>query len=524
MTEVIFLLALAFQQQDQPGSIEGTIRAGGEPQSNIQITIGKQQTETNVAGQYSLRDIPPGRQVIQIGAPFKSPTVPISKTVAIPAGQTIIADFEVTRQASLSGTVSDEFDEPVANVEISLLGREYGAGAPRYFRRHVASTNDLGEYRIDHIRPDTAYLVLTQYRRNYSANAKSDALRRRTTLPTFYPGVADYNGATPVVLRPGEHREAIDLRVQRASSYCIEAQVAGLHPHFFVQPAHIPFGLGPSGGTTSLPIEAKPGADNQIRVCDLPPANYRVSVMEGDINAPTSLVSMAVTIHDRDITGLTLQPGSRLSVLIEVTLAGPPPEKPIEAKLRVVLQSMTRSFGTYFGSPDIPQLPASTQIENVLVDEYYHRIQGLRDQLYVKEILYGNESITYAPFRPGTQMGTAALRIVLGRDGAQIKARVQDRDGKPLSHATLVIMPAVFASEAELASALRTGAADQEGNYESAQAFAPGKYHILALTASLLLPLPAEEITRLIHLRNQAVEVTLEPNSVTNLNLEPVFR
>lgn len=92
-----------FPAQDQPESIEGTIRAGGEPQSNIQITIGKQQTETNAAGRYSLRDIPSGRRVIQIGAPFKSATVPISETVAIHAGRMIIPDFEITRQASLAG-------------------------------------------------------------------------------------------------------------------------------------------------------------------------------------------------------------------------------------------------------------------------------------------------------------------------------------------------------------------------------------------------------------------------------------
>ncbi len=219
------VLALALQQQEQPGSIEGTIAAAGEPQPGIGVVLGKQVTKTDAAGKYSLRDVPPGRHTIRIGAPFRGPTVPVYRTIAVAPGQSAVADFEVTLHGSVSGRILDEFDEPAPGSEVVLLGREYGAGAARYYRRHATRTNDQGEYRVEFVRPGVPYLVLFRPVEAASTKARSNApadprLRRPTTVPTFFPAVTDYAGATPIVLRPGEHREAVDIRPQRAPSYC----------------------------------------------------------------------------------------------------------------------------------------------------------------------------------------------------------------------------------------------------------------------------------------------------------------
>ncbi len=519
------VLAFALQQQDKPGSIEGTVRAGGEPQPGINITLGKQETKTDAGGRYSLRDLPAGRHNIRIGASFRSATVPVSRTISLASGQSIIADFELTLQGSISGAIVDEFDEAVSGAEVVLLGREYGAGALRYFRRHAARTNDQGEYRFDYVRPGVAYLVLVSPNVSRLEGGKSNApadprLRRRTNVPTFFPGVTDYAGATPIILRPGEHREGINFRSQRAPAYCVEAQLTGSDLSFQIHPRRIPYGLGPNGGTTGMPPIVKPGADGKVRVCELPPAEYRLTALEGDLNDPLSLASATVSLGDRDATNITLQPIPRLSIPIELAWAGAPPEKPAEGNLRVFLQSITRSFGSFRAS-DAAMAPASLEIRNVLMDDYYLRVGGLTGRLYIKEILYGNDNITYAPFRPGTQISGTTLRAVIGHDGAYIKARIRDRDGKHVSGAMVITMPAVFASEAELASALQTGSADQNGDYESTRALAPGKYYVLALTPPIAEPLQADDVTRLINLRTKALEVTLEPNSTANLNLEP---
>lgn len=519
------LLAFALQQQERSGSVEGTVRAGGEPQPGINVSLGKQQTKTDTAGKYSLRDVPAGRHTLRIGEAFRSDTVPESRVVAVAPGQQVVADFALMRRASVSGTVLDEFDEPMAGVEIVLLDREYGAGAPRYFRQYIARTDDEGHYRFDYVRPGAPYLLLVQPGTSRPVDAMSDAptdprLRRPATVPTFFPGVADSAGATAITLRHGEHREGVHLRALRAPSFCVEAHLAGSNLTFQIQPAHLPFGVGPNGGVTGMPRNVKPGPDGKVRVCELPPAEYRLTALEGDLNEPLSLASAHVSLRDRDATGITLHPIPRFSIPIELAWAGTPPEKPVEAKLSLSFQSMTRSFGAFAGMQKSASPPAKLEVDNVYLDDYYQRVSGLSGRLYLKEILYGNDNIAHAPFRPGTQDRGAVLRASIGHDGAHIKAQVHDKDGKKVPGATIVVMPAVFASENELASTLRTGYADQHASFESTRAFAPGKYLIFALGFPVAEPLQSDQVTHLISLRNRAREVSLEPNGTLELSLE----
>lgn len=523
------LLAVVLQAQEKPGSLEGTIVANGEPKSGIGVTIGKQEAKTDAAGKYSLRDVPAGRHTVNIGGPFRSPVVRVSRTITIQPGQAVNADFGLTVTSSVSGTVLDEFDEPASGMEVVLLGREYGAGSPRYFRSNVAVTNDQGGYRFDYVRPEVPYLILVFPIPPFRGAAKSDAptdprLRRPATVATFYPAVSDSAGAMPIVLRPGEHREAINIRMLRAPSYCIEAQLGGSDVSFQIHGAHIPYGMGPNGGTTGMPRTVKPGADGKVRICELPPADYRLTVFEGDVNEPISLASTTVHLFDRDAVNVVFQPTPRFKVPFELAWAGEPPAKPVEAKLRFAVSSMTRSFGSFGGIRDSATPPASTEISAILMDDYNLKIFGITGRLYLKEVRYGNDNITYAPFRPGTKHDGAVLRVAVGHDGAHIKARLRDRNGKPVPGAAVVVMPAVFASESELASALQTGVADQYGDYESTRALQPGKYYVLALTEPLPEPLPADRVVRLMNLRTHAREVTLEPGGTAELDLEPGSR
>ena len=273
-----------------------------------------------------------------------------------------------------------------------------------------------------------------------------------------------------------------------------------------------------------MPRTVKPGADGRVRICDLPPAEYRLTAFDGDVNEPLSLAFTTVHLFDRDAVNVRFQPVPSFNVPFELTWAAEPPAKPVETKLRFGFPSMTRSFGSSGGLQDSATPPASKELSAMLMDDYYVKVFGITGRLYIKEVLYGNDNITYAPFRPGTKHDGAVLRVAVGHDGAQIKARLRDRNGKPVPGATVVVMPAVFASEFELASALQTGLADQYGDYESTRALQTGKYYVLALTQPLPEPLPADQVLRLMNLRTQAREVTLEPGGTAELDLEPGSR
>jgi hypothetical protein len=189
----------------------------------------------------------------------------------------------------------------------------------------------------------------------------------------------------------------------------------------------------------------------------------------------------------------------------------------------VNLQSITRSFGAFHGS-ERQEVPSAGQISGVLMDDFYHRVTGLAGRLYVKEIVYGTETITHAPLRAGSARTGTALRIFVGHDGALLNAGVKTREGKPLPDATVVVMPTWFATEGELAGSLESGLTDQFGDYSAKRAIAPGKYHVVALSEPLSNPMTPEQLARLIKLRSSGRmrEIVVEPNATVALTLEAV--
>src|SRR5262249_47581841 len=149
-------------------------------------------------------------------------------------------------------------------------------------------------------------------------------------------------------------------------------------------------------------------------------------------------------------------------------------------------------------------------VKDLLLDDYYVHVTGLTGRLYLKGILCGNDDITYAPFRAGSAPSGASLVIVTGHDGAQLSIRITNRDGNAIPHATVVVMPAVFASDADLAARSMTGKADQNGDYVS-RALMPGQYLALAMKEELIEWNP-EFVARLRAVRHRAREISLDAN------------
>lgn len=522
---------LAQQEAPKPGAIEGVIHAEGtgEPVAGVDVWVGRSETSSDASGKFEFRDVAPGRHEVRVGEGFRSPTDHVTKVVTVAPAQTSVVNVALSLRGVISGRVTDTFDEPVQDADVVLLSCEYVGGTLRHYRRAAARTDDLGRYRIEAVRPGVRYIVVVQPREQRMTDLVSDApseprLRRPTPVPTYFPGVASIEGATPVVLRSGEHRVSVDVRMLRAESFCIEAQVGrGAKTSLQIHEAELNMSMSPSGGVTGFPRTGSAPPDGRVRVCDLHPGEYRLTSIDGNINKPDALAVSNVTIGDRDQSGISLHPLPKMRVPVEFVWAGAPPASAIDAKLRMWLVSRTRSFGASRDQEAAVSVPGTSAIKDALMDEYDHRVAGLTGRLYVKEVLYGAATITRAPIRIGSEIEGTGVRVAIGHDGAFLKARAVTRDGKPLADTSVVIMPEAFANEGALAAAMRHGRTDQAGEYSSTRALAPGKYYALALNRALHEPVTPEEIAALAGLRNKASEVSVEPGAAdVELRLEPV--
>ena len=522
------------------GSISGVVKdAGtGTPLPEVDVFLSPSsksaKTTTDSQGRYTLRGLAPGSYRVNARA-FKSGRVYASKNVTVGAGQELTSiDFPLQTFGEVSGKVLDENKEPVPGMMVLLVAREYSLGALRHvYAGMPAATDDQGAYRIQLVDPGRACLVMVQ-KPPAKLNAVSDApaepkLRKKTFAPTYYPGSTLLDGAQPLILRTGERREDVDIRVTRLPAFCIqgvlETESGPAALDFMIAAQRTTSGRSGDGAVFLRPPYGTTGPDGKIRVCDLPPGDYLVTASQksaaGD-DLPPFFGITPVSITDQDVRNFRGETPPRLLIPGEVVWDSVPPDKPIESKLSVDLRPITRPpfMSEYQGLSVASSIPGEFSFPRVLMDEYTVSFRGLPKDLYVKDLTYAGAGILRSPLRAGSAIGNATLRITLARDGGTINAKVADKEGHPVPDSYVLIMPAEATTEAALAAGLINGQTDQKGIH-TPNALAPGKYLVLASTTPI--DMSPESIGKLFQARTRAQEITLAPNANVSVTLAPTL-
>jgi hypothetical protein len=536
--------AAAAAQDKQPdaapklGSIAGTVTAGagGPPMKDVEIHVNRNTPREKMAvtdqqGRYTIRDVAPGQLRISANAPDASGRVGFgpydTRQVTLAPGQEMAGvDFRLVIQGRISGKVVDQNAEPVVGAAVFLVAREYSHGALRAVFAGAGNTDDEGAYELQRVQPGRAYTVMAQraWRRlpAISDSPLDPALRLPAVVPTYYPNARSIDGAEALVLRPGEQREGVDIRLTRSAAFCLDGVLEG-----GAGPGTVSFGIAETqphsgasgnGGMYTATPGGTSGPDGKVRLCDLHAGEYELSVSEynrGGMGGATQFGATIVTIGDRDVAGIRVGLRPHIPVSGEVVFDGPAPEPPLTAKLRLSVQAITR---TERGSVQAP-IPGEFDFAGgLLMDEYGLDISGVPAGLYIKDVTYGDRSILYQALRVGSAMGNAGLRVILGRDGGTIGTRVADKDGNPVADCTVAILPAMSPSEAVFAAAVKTGRTDQTGAWSS-PTLGPGKYFVLATSETV--DRSPETTGKLWKARNRGEEVEIAPNGNASATLSP---
>ena len=271
--------------------------------------------------------------------------------------------------------------------------------------------------------------------------------------------------------------------------------------------------MGPSGNT---------GKDGKFRICDLHPGEYSftTAVFRSQDSGPDILTMFAVTeasIADGDIHDLKITPRPRIPISGEVVWDGPAPSQPIQAEIHLYVEPIGRAeFQGESANDAKSKIPGQFSFPGLFMDQFNIRIRGVPSDSYLKEATYSGTSMLTAPIVPGSR-GDSSMRIVLGRDGGVIQAKVVDKDGQPIPDTSLVIFPADVASPALLADSLTRASTDQNGAYTSGR-LAPGKYTVIATDS--IVDFSADCIDKLWAARSKAEPIELAPNGSASVTLE----
>ena len=519
---------------EESGSISGTVvhAATGRPIPDVPLVVHRSENQpsarTDAQGHYILKGVRPGRYSVGT-ASLPGEVFSATRLVNVAAGEHVRSiDFRVYPNQSVSGRVLDEEDEPLSGVEVVLLGREYYMGELRYYRYGIARTNEQGEYRIErNVPPGIGWLVWARPLNRDDLPTASDVpedpeLREQATVPTYYPNATTAEQATVVILGAGEQREGVDIRVARLPSYCLEAQIdmgeEKSDTKFWIQGVQPSFRFGPTGGVTGTPPGGQVGPVGRIRICDLWPADYRLTAMSGDPNAPDSFGTTLVSIKDADVSDVSVVVEPRLPLSGRVTWAADPPERLTKAALGLRLNPLHRTSGRGGQAPST--IPGRFLIQpDPVMDEYaIWFFPELPTGVYGKDVTYGGVSVLNRPLTLNSLTAGFELHVIADHDGGTLTARVTDDEGHPIGNATVVLMPKKATTYLRLAETRVAQKTDQNGECIS-PSLPPGSYLVLATEDDFTDSSP-ETISTLFAARLKAEEIEIGPNEKVEVSLK----
>jgi hypothetical protein len=524
---------LAGQTAIANAAVSGVVKdkVTGQPLANYTVSTpvrGREKdvtSSTDSSGRYKLMDLPPDAYRISARSAQRSGFgQELARHVAVNGSDVENIDFLVLQPGTISGKVVDENKEPVPNVWVRLVQREYFLGnAGYYYAFPGGRTDDLGEFTITGIEPGHPYFLLADkvdFRLPaHSAAPLNPKLRKRVPVRTWYPASTFRESAEALTLQPGEKREGVDIEMNKSPSYCVAGTVFGpmgaAALHFSIEAMQPSSGQSSSGGTYMIAPSGTTAADGQFRICDLYPGVYRLSAGDPVTSSPKSVHgSTDITITDQDLQGVRVNAGPGKSLEGEVVWDSDPPATPVTNKVFVSVVPLFR-IGYIGGRYDVP---GTFTVDGVFPEEYEVQARFNAAGIYVKDVTFSDRSVRYEPLRPAAATNGSGLRVVMAHDGGTIAAQVNDKDGNPVADLFVLTIPAGTTSEGELAARIQQGETDQAGQCTT-PTLAPGKYYIVAIDRPI--DRSPETIGRLWRSRKRYREVDLPPAGSAQVRLEP---
>ena len=494
--------------------------------------IGTRLATTDAQGRYEVRDLPAGRYVLS-AAKGGFVSLQYGQKRASEAGTPLeVGDGQVMdklaialpRGSVISGRITDEFGEPMANAIVTAMRYGYAAGTRRLLpgagQNARDTTDDQGHFRLFGLPPGD-YVVSASFRSN--GEAADPAGEITGYAATYFPGTTSVADAQRVSVATGEEQSnvifsLVATRLVRVSGAAINSQGAALSGAGSVM-------LTPVGGRAGAPgamsrFAGRLDRSGQFTIPNVPPGRYvaqvRTARNRGDGSAAAEAGRQEITVGAQDLDGLVLvtAPGARLRGRVVSDRRGAAELQP--ERVTIVARS---------ADPDtsIPGQIATTRVGkdgtfeiNNVFEPRVLRV-NLPQGWTLKSITLNGEDITDRPVDIAAGQTTAGLEVLLSDRVTEVNGRLSDGRNTAVTDATIVVFPADDEKWTPQSRFVRAVRPDQDGRFNIRGL--PPYDDYLAVAVQGLEDGQAGDPDFLATVRDQAAPLALKEGETRTLNL-----
>ena len=390
--------------------------------------------------------------------------------------------FSLPRGGVLTGSIVDEFGEPVAGAQVSANRFRYLNGTRRLIPSGSGSSDDRGIYRIYGLAPGE-YYVSAGVRAPQAMGGPTGGMGSVPSegyAATFFPGTPNASEATRLTVRAAQETAnvsfgLISTRLARISGRAVNSAGAPIVQAFV--------NLAPADRTSMTISMFNGGAtrpDGTFQLLGVAAGSYVLTLSPRGMPSPDQEVaSMRVTVGQDDIDNLTVvtSRGATAYGVITTDENVPPSVRPQQ----VNISSRTME-------PELMTSPGMSKVN----DDWTFEMNGLFDTRYLtvfigeapdwtlKGIFHNGIDITDTPieFVPGRTV--EGLQVVFTRKRTEISGVITGERNAPDTDATVIAFSQDPSRWGFATRYVRTARPSQDGRY-SLRGLPPHDYLVVAV-------------------------------------------
>ena len=389
------------------------------------------------------------------------------------------------RGGAITGRITDEVGEPIAQAHVQALRRRYVAGSRRLSFAGDATTDDLGAFRIYGLVPGEYYVSASVRVNMVMARPAMGSAELEGFTPTYYPGTPNAADAQRVAVKAGQESGGVSFaltttRLSRIRGRVLASSgepVAGAR----VSVRHAdPFAPG-----MPMPSMAQTLADGTFQITGVAAGHYAVFVMTAtptstmpEPNVEFALARVTVGGDDVENLLLMLSRGAIARGVIATDEGIAPPTRPQQAMV--------------FGRPLRFEMTPAPKGPSKLNADWTFEISGLFDRCVLGGSLGDPEWSVKAVFANGVDITDSGVefvpgqivdgfRIVFTRKRTDLSGALANDRGEPALDATVIAFAQDPRRWSYFSRYLRIAQPDQAGRYQF-RGLPPGDYFVVAVS------------------------------------------